>query len=300
MDDKGYVKLHRKLLENVMVTKDSDHLSVWIYLLLNATHKEVSTLFKGKKIVLQSGELITGIMSIATKLKINKDKVQRILKSFEKDNQIKQQMSNKNRLITILNWNLYQNNDSKNDKQMINKCETNDKQMINKRNSNESDKQNVELNVEENPFVSKENYMSQKIIDKQNDKQMINNCETTDKQLINNCETTDKQLITNKNVKNERIYKPPIIPLREKYFENEKVNEVFEDFLGVRKKIKAVNSERAVKTLVKKLSRYSDETKLKMLENSIVNSWKDVYELKQEVKTKSKSKLPIWNDVDEI
>lgn len=130
----GWIKVHRKLLENPIITKDSDYLSVWIYLLLNTTHKEYDTLFKGKRITLQKGQLLTGIISISKKLKINKDKVQRILKSFENDKQIEQQTSNRNRLISIVNWNEYQEFDKQNDKQMINKCETDDKQLITNKN----------------------------------------------------------------------------------------------------------------------------------------------------------------------
>lgn len=130
----GWIKLHRKTLENPIITKDSDYLSVWIYLLLNATHQEHDTLFKGKRITLQKGQLITGIISISKNLKINKDKVQRILKSFENDKQITQQTSNRNRLISILNWDRYQEVDKQNDKQVINKCETDDKQLITNKN----------------------------------------------------------------------------------------------------------------------------------------------------------------------
>ena len=130
----GWIKLHRKTLENPIITKDSDYLSVWIYLLLNATHQEHDTLFKGKRITLQKGQLITGIISISKNLKINKDKVQRILKSFENDKQITQQTSNRNRLVTILNWDRYQEVDKQNDKQVINKCETDDKQLITNKN----------------------------------------------------------------------------------------------------------------------------------------------------------------------
>ena len=130
----GWIKLHRKILDNPIITKNSETLAVWIYLLLNATHQEYDTLFKGKRITLQKGQLITGIISISKKLKINKDKVQRILKSFENDKQITQQTSNRNRLITILNWNKYQDIDKQNDKQVINKCETDDKQVITNKN----------------------------------------------------------------------------------------------------------------------------------------------------------------------
>lgn len=69
------------------------------------------------------------------------------------------------------------------------------------------------------------------------------------------------------------------------YFKNEEVNNLFIEFLKIRKKIKAVNSELAIKKLVNKLNKYEDNVKVKMLENSIVNSWKDVYELKVKKET---------------
>lgn len=130
MKDIGYIKVHRKILDNPVVCKDCETLSIWLYLLLNATHQEIPAIFKGQKITLKKGQLLTGVISISKKLMINKDKVQRTLKCFELDKQIEQQTSNKNRLITILNWNKYQSADKQNDKQMINKCETTDKQLI--------------------------------------------------------------------------------------------------------------------------------------------------------------------------
>ena len=50
----GWIKIHRKILENPIVCKDADYLAVWFYLLLNATHKETPALFQGKKIILKS------------------------------------------------------------------------------------------------------------------------------------------------------------------------------------------------------------------------------------------------------
>ena len=140
----GWIKVYRQMLDNPIVCKDSDHIAVWIYLLLNATHTEYDTLFKGKRTILQKGQLITGTISISKKLKINKDKVQRILKRFEIDKQIEQQTSNKNRLITILNWDKYQITDKQFDKQVINNCETTDKQVITNKNiKNNKNEKNV-------------------------------------------------------------------------------------------------------------------------------------------------------------
>lgn len=121
MENVGYIKLHRKILDNPIVCKDSEYLAVWIYLLVNATHKEIQVVFKGQKIILQPGQLITGRKSIAEKLKISESKVQRILKSFKIEHQIEQQTSNKNSLISILNWEEYQKNEQQNERQANNK-----------------------------------------------------------------------------------------------------------------------------------------------------------------------------------
>ena len=53
MTDLGFIKLHRKILQNPIICLDSDHYAVWNYLLLNATHKEIRANFKGEEIYLQ-------------------------------------------------------------------------------------------------------------------------------------------------------------------------------------------------------------------------------------------------------
>ena len=80
------------------------------------------------------------------------------------------------------------------------------------------------------------------------------------------------------------------------YFENDNLNSIFVEFLEVRKKLKAVNSTRAINTLINKLNKYPDDVKYQMIENSIVNSWKDVYELKtkQFNKPTRKEVVPDW------
>lgn len=125
----GWIKLHRKLLENPIVCKDSDHLAVWTYLLLNATHKEYTVVFAGTKIQLQPGQLITGRKTISEKFNISESKVQRILKSFEIDQQIEQQTSNKNRIISILSWADYQDDEQQNEQQVNNKRTTTEQQV---------------------------------------------------------------------------------------------------------------------------------------------------------------------------
>jgi len=125
----GWIKLHRKILDNPIIMKDSDHLAVWAYLLLNATHAEYPALFKGQKIMLQPGQLLTGRKSIADQLKISESKVTRILNAFKSEQQIEQQTSNKNRLISIINWDLYQISEQQIEAQMNNNRTTGEQQV---------------------------------------------------------------------------------------------------------------------------------------------------------------------------
>ena len=130
----GWIKLHRKTLDNPIVCKDADHLAVWVYLLLKASHGTCPAIFKGEKIMLQPGQLITGRLKIAADLSVNESKVKRILNAFKTDQQIDQQASNKNSLITILNWESYQKSDQQTDQQMTSERPASDQQVTTNKN----------------------------------------------------------------------------------------------------------------------------------------------------------------------
>ncbi len=49
--------------------------SIWMYLLLNATNKEMAVMFCGQKITIHPGQLITGRKKIAEKFNISESKV---------------------------------------------------------------------------------------------------------------------------------------------------------------------------------------------------------------------------------
>lgn len=164
----GWIKIHRKILENPIICKDSDYLAVWIYLLLNATHKEIPALFKGKKIILQKGQLITGRKSMSNQLKISESKIYRIINDFKSEQQIEQQTSNQNSLISILNWDKYQQIEQQNEQQMNNERTTNEQRVnTNKNDKNvKNDKNNVkEKNTKRKTFedIFSENHFSEQL-----------------------------------------------------------------------------------------------------------------------------------------
>lgn len=127
--DNGWIKDYRKVEDNPIVTKDNDYFRIWYYLLHEATHENIDVLFNGKRIKLKPGQLTAGRNQIALKCNCNASKVQRILKTFEIEHQIEQQTSNKCRLITIVNWNIYQKNEQQNEHQVNIKRTTSEQQV---------------------------------------------------------------------------------------------------------------------------------------------------------------------------
>jgi hypothetical protein len=129
MTDRGYIKIYRSLFDNPVVCKDNDHLAVWLYLLCDATHKDYPVMFGGERITLKPGELTTGRNRIALKLNIHSSKVQRILKCFEIEQQIEQRTDRQCRLISIVNWEEYQNDEQRNGQRVNNEWTTSEQRV---------------------------------------------------------------------------------------------------------------------------------------------------------------------------
>lgn len=128
----GWIKLHRKIWDNPIVTKDPEHLAVWVWLLTNASHKPHPAMFNGEKITLEAGQLITGRKQIATATGVSESKVKRILSLFKSDQQIDQQTNGHGSLISIVRWVEYQKSDQQNDQPMANQWPTSDQPVTTK------------------------------------------------------------------------------------------------------------------------------------------------------------------------
>jgi hypothetical protein len=107
MLDHGFIKIHRKLTRSFFY-KDSEYVCLWIHCLLRANWEDVKVLWNGVVVDLKRGQFICGRKSISKELHINEYKVRRILDVFETAHQIKQQKTNKYTIITIVNYDKYQ------------------------------------------------------------------------------------------------------------------------------------------------------------------------------------------------
>ena len=84
---------------------------------------------------------------------------------------------------------------------------------------------------------------------------------------------------------------------RKRFFDDENLNNIFIEFLDLRKKLNAVNTDRAINSLLKKLESYNDDIKYKMIEQSIIYSWKGIFEYKptkEEIKKQKELEIEKW------
>lgn len=114
-------------------------------------------------------------------------------------------------------------------------------------------------------------------------KRLTNDQQTTNKRLTNDQQhLRNKEYKNNKNIRN--IYISDIVAS-----EPAELHDYLNDFVKMRKSIKAPLTARALKTVLKELEKLSGgdiETKTAILEQSIVKCWKTVYPLKNEQNTK--------------
>ena len=83
------------------------------------------------------------------------------------------------------------------------------------------------------------------------------------------------------NIKKERRKKTGYDEIIDSLVENEELKDTLREFIKMRKMIKAPMTDKALKLLITKVSKMGDiETQIEILNQSIENSWKSVYPLK--------------------
>ena len=106
----------------------------------------------------------------------------------------------------------------------------------------------------------------------------------------------EKVKIKSKPKKTTKVKKEVNIDIIENYFENNEVNNSFNEFLIIRKDMKVKNTELAINRLINELNKYDDSTKIEMLNNSIMNGWKGVFPLKRNNGNTTNTKKEITKD----
>lgn len=107
----GWIKLHRELAQKaIWLESTPEQKVILITLLMMANHDEREWEWEGKKYQAKPGQFVTSLPSIVKNCGkgITIQNVRTALKRFEKYGFLTDQSTNKNRLITIVNWGHYQ------------------------------------------------------------------------------------------------------------------------------------------------------------------------------------------------
>lgn len=129
--DNGWIKLHRKLLDNPLMNRPA-YRSVWIEILLRATHDGVDVMFGGQRVRLEPGQFTTGTHAIAASTGVPRATVARILQTFKSEHQIEQRTDRQCSMITVLKWKEYQNDEQRNEQRVSNERATSEQRVSTK------------------------------------------------------------------------------------------------------------------------------------------------------------------------
>lgn len=143
---------------NNPVWQDPKLLKLWMLCILEASHKEHEQLVGRQIVKLQPGEFITGRFALAKAYNegakksdiVPESTLWRWIKWLEKNDFLNIKSNTKFSVITIKNWNLYQQNEQ----QMRNKRTTNGQQVNTNNNGNKGNNENKKdtTTTTENPF----------------------------------------------------------------------------------------------------------------------------------------------------
>lgn len=200
----GWIKIHRQLSDNDLWTCEPfSRGQAWIDMILLANHKPNFFYKRGVKVNVNRGQLAWSELALSERWKWSRSKVRKFLKDLEKEHQIEQQKTNVTQVVTIKNYDKFQEKEQQKDTKRTPKGHQKD---------------------------------------------------------------------TNKNEKKEK---------NEKNISD--FDKALKEFKTMRSKIRKPLTERAEKLIMTKLQKLAgdnEKKKIQILEQSIVNSWTDVYPLR--------------------
>jgi hypothetical protein len=119
----GWIKLHRKLLENGWL-KNPKLLTFWIYCLLKATHEPFKAKAGYQEVQLEPGQFIFGLHKASEESFLSIQTIRTCLDTLRRWGNITVKSTNKFSIISIMNWDVYQCGELGSNKPLTNKQQT--------------------------------------------------------------------------------------------------------------------------------------------------------------------------------
>ena len=161
MEPAGYIKAYRKLFESdLWLNEPFTRGQAWLDLIHLAKWKAGKTVIRGNTIYLARGQLAGSSVFLAERWRWSRGKVARFLDELENEQQIGQQKSAVTTVITITNYDAYQQTDSKTDSRRTADGQQTDTHEEGKKDKKEEETNTSRLTPEE--FVEKWNSFAAK------------------------------------------------------------------------------------------------------------------------------------------
>lgn len=106
MIDKGYIRLHRKILDWYGF-KSGNRIKLWITILILANHEDKRILYNGKPMTIKRGTFVTSRRKLSLITDISDSYIENLLSEFVLQQQIRQDTCSTSRLIVVLNHEPY-------------------------------------------------------------------------------------------------------------------------------------------------------------------------------------------------
>jgi hypothetical protein len=116
--DRGYIKLWRKTLDTEILKK-KNLWSFWGYCLLKATHRPFISTVGLQEVPLEPGQFVFGRKRAAFDLDMTEREIRTCVQSLSNMKNLTIKTTNKFSIISIVNWNIYQQSEIQNDQQIV-------------------------------------------------------------------------------------------------------------------------------------------------------------------------------------
>ena len=153
---KGWISLHRKILDNPILTRGRAYsrFEAFVYMLLKANHKKNKCVIGNNIIYVETGSFITSQKKLMFEFKWGISKLRGFLELLQNDHMIKIDSNSYSTMITIINYDTYQNYQIENKSQIKQKQIKNKSQTIT---NNKTNKINNANNITEEYFINQVN-----------------------------------------------------------------------------------------------------------------------------------------------
>ncbi len=149
---KGWITLHRKLLDKpIWFESTPEQKTILITLLLMANHKEKEWEWQGMPYKAEPGQFVTSLDSIKKKCGkgISTQNIRTAIARFEKYGFLTNESTKQNRLITIVNWGVYQEKNKELTKELTDGSQSTNSQLTTNNNVNNVNNETNVVVVEE-------------------------------------------------------------------------------------------------------------------------------------------------------